>query len=117
MNLDHLKRLGLSATIGLFIGILAVVYIGPETTSGAALLIGLCVLVTTIVGQLVAMLGHLVRPAAKRRHRTPSHARLSPASKALHTSDAQPPRSAEKARGERHRNAPSKAHLGHPRRT
>jgi hypothetical protein len=116
MNLDHLKRLGLSATIGLFIGILAVVYIGPETTSGAALLIALCVLVTTIVGQLVAMLGHLVRPAAKRRHRTPSHAK-NRVSKALHTSDAQPLRSAEKARGERHRNAPSKAHLGHPRRT
>jgi hypothetical protein len=112
MNLDHLKRLGLSATIGLFVGILAVVYIAPETTSGAALLIGLCVLATTIVGQLVAVLGRLWRPA-KKRHRTPSHARLSPASKA--TGEAQPPRSAEKVRARRH--ASSKAHLGHPRRT
>src|SRR5216684_4785713 len=117
MNLDHLKRLGLSATIGLFVGILAVVYIGPETTSGAALLIAICVLASTIVGQFVAMLLHVVRPSANRRHRTPAHARQTSSSRALPDAKAPPPSSAEKTRGERRRNAPAKTHLGHPRRT
>jgi hypothetical protein len=115
MNLDHLKKLGLSASIGLFVGICAVVYIGPETTSGAALLIALCVLGSTIVAQCVSMLRRLWRPAAKRRQRTPSHAGRSAASKALHEAETPPP--ARKEREARRRSAPSKANLGHPRRT
>jgi hypothetical protein len=113
MNLDHLKRLGLSASIGLLVGILAVVYIGPETTSGAALLIALCVLGSTIVAQFVAMLRRLWRPSAKRRRRAPSHGGQSSAS---HATEAPAPRSAEQARGERRRSASSKT-LSHPRRT
>jgi hypothetical protein len=99
MNLDHLKKLGLSALIGLLLGMLAVLYIGPETTSGAALLITMCVLTSTIIGQLVAMLLHLVRPAKTRRRATRAH------SGAAHES-------AEKVVGRR-RNAPAKAKPSH----
>jgi hypothetical protein len=89
MNLDHLKKLGLSALIGLLVGMLAVLYIGPETTSGAALLITLCVLISTIVGQLVAMLLHLRRPAKAKRRVTHAAAQAS-----AETAGARPRRNA-----------------------
>ena len=52
--MGNLGRLGVSAAIGILLGILAILWIRPDNAGGSALVIVVCTALTVIVGAVVA---------------------------------------------------------------
>jgi len=51
--MGNLGRLGVSAAIGILLGILAILWIRPDNAGGSALVIVVCTALTVIVGAVV----------------------------------------------------------------